>query len=337
MGRILIILILTMTIPRWALTLRQVDSFALAGVPIAAIGEAVVLEIGNFYLLQVYNRCRARAIRYRADWEALDERNREQGKTTRKAKTDSVTAGYWVLPVALMVLEGLTVMAQTPFIAGELLGQSATSLLDQIHWLAVIAYAFILVISPGLMTVGIGFGVYYESALAEVEKEKAGAETGVRPSIAQALTARLTAGIERNRSTAKLDRLRARPTDRVPDRVPDRPTAPPASPPRLPAEPTGQEPGHWAGDDDPGDWDEEPNEDDEIEVSEVMAGHLQKLREMLARRAQIDPTRNGNFRRQDVEDLLGLGNTHAKNVIRYGLDHGTLKDSKKQYHYTFTN
>jgi hypothetical protein len=326
MGKILILVILAVTIPRWALTLQQVDTFALAGIPIAAIGEAVVLELGNFYLLRIYNKCRARAIKYKNDWEALDERNQEQGKTTRKSKTDSVTAGHWILPAALLILEGLTVAAQTPFIAGTLLNQSASDLLKQIHPLAVIIYAFLLVVSPGLMTVGIGFGVHYEEALSEDTSgdERVDLKTSFARSLSK-LTDRLTAGIGADNRAYPIDRPKDRPTASSPDRKPDRPTALPTAP----AEATGQIQGrHWTGDDE---------DDEENEVSEALAGHLQELKAKLARRTQIDPSQNGNFRRQDVENLLNLGNTQAKNVVRYGLDHGILQESKKRYHYTFTN
>jgi hypothetical protein len=130
MGNILIFVILAVTIPRWALTLAQVDTFGVAGVPLAAIGEAIVLEFGVLYILSVFNRCRTHALQYQAEWAALNQRNIEQGKKTRKPPEDARMGGYLVLPAALLVLEILTIASQTPFIAGQLMSESAVTLLN---------------------------------------------------------------------------------------------------------------------------------------------------------------------------------------------------------------
>ena len=65
-----------------------------------------------------------------------------------------------------------------------------------------------------------------------------------------------------------------------------------------------------------------------------MASHLAELREKLLVQRQSGARRNVPLRRAEVETLLDVSSTHAKTIIRYGLDHGVLEETKR-YRYQF--
>jgi len=70
------------------------------------------------------------------------------------------------------------------------------------------------------------------------------------------------------------------------------------------------------------------------DTSPAVASHLAELREKLLTQRQAGARRNGTFRRAEVETLLDVSSTHAKTIIRYGLDHGVLEETKR-YQYQF--
>lgn len=322
MGDLLIFIILAVTIPRWSMTLQQVDTYTIAGLPIAAIGEAVVLELGNLFILAVFNRCHRQALKWRADWEVLDEANQKAipPRTTRKPKEDGRVAGYRILPVLLIVLELLTVIAQTPFIAGQLMNISASDLLRRLHDLAVVGYAFILVVAPGVMTVAIGFARSYDHVMHEIEKREPWTArarewlAGLLPAVAAGragLAARLIGqagtGAANGRAVA--------------------------------GQGTGQSTGSRAGRasgraDDRAVSGQLPDEPETEDVSQALAGHLAELRGRLTTLRQQGSRSNGTFRRADVETALRVSNSHAKNILRYGLRSGVLTEVGR-YMYEF--
>ena len=59
------------------------------------------------------------------------------------------------------------------------------------------------------------------------------------------------------------------------------------------------------------------------ETSQAMAGHLSAIRRTVADRVQQGG--NGDFRRRDVERWQGISASQAKNVLRYGQDHGLVE------------
>jgi len=322
MGDLLIFIILAVTIPRWSMTLQQVDTYAIAGLPIAAIGEAVVLELGNLFILAVFNRCHRQALKWRADWEVLDEANQKAvpPRTTRKPKEDGRVAGYRILPVLLLTLETLTTIAQTPFIAGQLLGVSAADLLKRLHELAVVGYAFILVIAPGVMTVAIGFARSYDHVMREIEKREpwtvrarewlAGLLPVVaagRPGLAARLAGHVDTGAASGRAVAgqEIGQGTGNRTGRANGRAANRTVAGQLS-----------------------------DGSDVEDVSQALAGHLAELRARLAEMRQQGARRNGTFRRKDVEQALKISPSHAKNVVRYGLGSGVIAEIER-YEYEF--
>ena len=337
MGKLLIFVILAVTIPRWAATLAQVDKFGVTVlgnfVAIAAIGEAIVLEFGNLYVLRQFTRCRQHSFEYHAAWEALDKSNQERDKpvTTRKPPYDPRIQGFKILPVALLSLECLTVLAQTPFIAGTLMGVEAISLLNQWGMWAVWSYAFLLVISPGVMTIAIGFSQTYDQVMGQIDAEKAKREVQPprRRRIADAFTALLEARIgrpvaEHEASTA---RSHARP-------IGDQPTSglPLADQWSTSDRPAGTDGGNGRAQSD------QPATTDRAvaEQSEAMAAHLADLQERVIDQMQSGRANHRTFRRQDVEDILNLSRSHALNVIAYGIDHGILEQpNPSQYRYRF--
>ena len=70
------------------------------------------------------------------------------------------------------------------------------------------------------------------------------------------------------------------------------------------------------------------------DTSPAMASHLAELREKLLVQRQSGARRNVPLRRAEVETLLDVSSTHAKTIIRYGLDHGVLEETKR-YRYQF--
>jgi len=326
MGNLLIFVILAVTIPRWAMTLAQVDTFgfAIGGhmIAIAAIGEAIVLEFGNLYVLRTFTRCQRQAFEYAAWWETHDQLMKDQGKTNRKPENNPKIRGYQILPLALLILEVLTLLAQTPFIAGQLLGRPAVDLLNQWGTGWVWGYAFLLVISPGVMTVAIGFAINYADVIKEIGAKKEKVEivpwhehlrTWVFDLIREWRAARAVSGQVSGQPAI---------VSGVPDEMPGQDWA-------LETEPGTDRASDRASDQ------ALAGQPDTSETSQALAGHLAELQERLAGQRQQGQRSNGTFRRAEVESVLGLSNSHSKNVIGYGLEHGILERAG-QYKYRFT-
>jgi len=72
------------------------------------------------------------------------------------------------------------------------------------------------------------------------------------------------------------------------------------------------------------------------QTSQALAGHLVTLQARLTGQQQRGDRKNGTFRRADVEEILGISSTHAKNIIRYGIERGVLQKATR-YKYRFTN
>jgi len=167
MGNILIWLILLVTIPRWAMTLQQVDRYTVLGIPVAAIGEGIVLELGCLYIIQVFGAAKALALEYRAKWEVHAQMMEEQGKHNRKPENDPRLTGYKVLMVAFSALLLLTLAAQTPFIMAQFLPDEtmADLLSRRVLW----GYSFVLVISPEVMTAAIALALHYHGVVQQID------------------------------------------------------------------------------------------------------------------------------------------------------------------------
>jgi len=73
---------------------------------------------------------------------------------------------------------------------------------------------------------------------------------------------------------------------------------------------------------------------DDAATSEALAGHLAELKVKLAARLQSGEAESAEFNRIDVERLLSLSTSHAKNVIRYGRGLGLLVEPSR-HTYTF--
>ena len=158
MTKLLLILVLIITIPRWAQTLAQVDTFTIAGIPITAIGEGIVLEIACFYLINAYGKAYEEAQRYKAAWEAHDARMRDQGKQNHKPADDPELAGYKQLMALYYVLLGLTVVSQWPFLMSTLTGYPVTTLLPfSAQW----GYTLFLVVAPEIVTYALARAMHF--------------------------------------------------------------------------------------------------------------------------------------------------------------------------------
>jgi len=73
---------------------------------------------------------------------------------------------------------------------------------------------------------------------------------------------------------------------------------------------------------------------DDAATSEALAGHLAELKVKLGARLQSGEAESAEFNRINVERLLGLSTSHAKNVIRYGRGLGLLVEPSR-HTYTF--
>ncbi len=159
MGKILIFLILITTIPRWAMTLAQVDDWQIWGVPITAIGEGIALEIACYYLVRVHSDAAQAMALYVSRWAQHDEAMKLQGKQNHKPKEHPELKGYRSLMGLFYLLFVLTLLTHAPFIMSQLTGTPTRELLSMgVLW----AYAFLLVVSPEAVTVGIARALHFE-------------------------------------------------------------------------------------------------------------------------------------------------------------------------------
>jgi hypothetical protein len=70
---------------------------------------------------------------------------------------------------------------------------------------------------------------------------------------------------------------------------------------------------------------------DTTDTSPALAGHLAELREKLGAQRQSGARNNGTFKRKEVEALLGISTSYAKNIVSYGLEHGVLEQTTKRH------
>lgn len=162
LGKALIMLILLVTIPRWAATLAQVDTWQIFGVTMTAIGEGIALELGMYYILTVYERVQAEVARYAAWWTDHDRAMTDQGKTNHKPEDLPEFKGAWKLMAVFYGLFALTVGSQTPFIMTQLTGEPVATLLERTPlWF----YAFLLVVSPEVVTAGLAIAIHYDGVV----------------------------------------------------------------------------------------------------------------------------------------------------------------------------
>jgi len=220
MTKFLLILVLVITIPRWAQTLAQVDTFAVAGIPVTAIGEGIVLELACYFLIQAHGAAHEENQRYKADWEAHEDRMQEQGKKNRKPRKDPELSGSGQLMVLYYVLLALTVVSQWPFLMGTLTGQPVTELIGtRAQW----GYTLFLVIAPEVVTFALARAAHYGRICAR--RQKARAKDGRDVQEAQGLWAFLGAQV---RSVQNLFSLVQEPSklDRDVDKNVDRPEQP---------------------------------------------------------------------------------------------------------------
>lgn len=168
MGKILILIVLAVTVPRWSGAFLPIDKFTLFGFPITAIGTGMVMGFGTFYVvetLQMVNR------RYRdslTKWEIHDKNMAAQGKVNRKPKPEPPQSRVW-LALFFGLLLFLTAVSQTPYVISEFTKIPVPELMT-VQWLS--AYSLALVVSPEIIVAATALAVHERGALRDDKKAK---------------------------------------------------------------------------------------------------------------------------------------------------------------------
>jgi len=192
-GELLILVVLLVSIPRWAETLAQVDAMTVFGIPVTALGQGIVIELGSYYILRVFNATRQAAAEYRAWWGAHDARMREQDKVNRKPENDPRLRGYQALMAAFLLLLALAFIAQTPFVMHMFTGRAVFDLLPYgLLW----GYSAVLVVSPGVVIAALALGTHYHG----IVRKDAGESDGMLASL-RTYAAQMLAGLRREQRT----------------------------------------------------------------------------------------------------------------------------------------
>lgn len=165
----ILLLILIVTVPRWAETLAQVDRLTLWGVPVTAIGEGIAFELIVFLLVTAYGRCSAAETEHAAKYERQqDEKEAGERKRITLLPENPKLTGYERLIAWVIVMETLTVLCQVPFIVHRLTGLPVDQLLafwsvgdvQPLVW----GYGLMLVVTPGVATIAAARAVQYMGA-----------------------------------------------------------------------------------------------------------------------------------------------------------------------------
>lgn len=168
MGRLIILAVLIVTIPRWAGAFLPIDKFLFAGLPVTAIGTGIIMGLGTYYVvetLQMVNR------QYREDyakWDAHDKNMQAQGKTNHKPKPHPPRSRIW-LGLFFALLLFLTSVSQTPYVISEFTGTPVAELMT-VRWLA--AYSLALVVSPEIIVAAAALAVHERGALKNDDSKK---------------------------------------------------------------------------------------------------------------------------------------------------------------------
>jgi hypothetical protein len=168
MGRLIILAVLIVTIPRWSGAFMPIDKFVLFGLPVTAIGTGIIMGLGTYYVvetLQMVNR------QYRekfAKWETHDKNMQAQGKVNRKPKPHPPRSRIW-LALFFGLLLFLTAVSQTPYVISEFTGTPVQELMT-VRWLA--AYSLALVLSPEIIVAASALAVHERGALKDDKLKK---------------------------------------------------------------------------------------------------------------------------------------------------------------------
>ena len=166
----LVFFILLVTIPRYSSAFSDVDTFVLFGIQIAALGEAIAMSLGEWMIMQTVGVCRRVQLRWRADWERLDEINKAQEKTTRKRPDiPELKGSVLTLFVFMAVLEAIGIVSQVPHFVAQIREVPITTILPG-TWLWV--YVATLIVAPGILQAALALGQQYRVVANEYVPEK---------------------------------------------------------------------------------------------------------------------------------------------------------------------
>ena len=166
----LVFFILLVTIPRYSSAFSDVDTFVLFGIQIAALGEAIAMSLGEWMIMQTVGVCRRVQLRWRADWERLDEINKAQEKTTRKRPDiPELKGSVLTLFVFMAVLEAIGIVSQVPHFVAQIREVPITTILPG-TWLWV--YVATLIVAPGILQAALALGQQYRVVANEYVKEE---------------------------------------------------------------------------------------------------------------------------------------------------------------------
>lgn len=166
MGKLLILAVLIVTIPRWAGAFMPIDKFVLWGIPVTAIGTGIIMGLGTYYVvetLQMVNR------QYRESfekWETHDRNMEAQGKMNHKPKPVPPRSRVWLASFFGLLLF-LTAVSQTPYVISEFIGTPVAELMTQ-QWLSL--YSLALVVSPEIIVAAMALATHERGALKDEKR-----------------------------------------------------------------------------------------------------------------------------------------------------------------------
>lgn len=185
MGKLLILLAVVVTIPRFASAFQRIDDFVFFGFPVTALGMGLAMGLGTYFVIITYHQTQTAKAEYRAEWEAHDKRMTEQGKQNRRPQELPGLKSAWTLYASFITLLVLAVAVQSVWVLSRFRSVPVEELL---HPLALGVYSFALVLAPEALVFAVSTAIHFRHAMRQDGKK--GRHARASFSLAERLAAR---------------------------------------------------------------------------------------------------------------------------------------------------
>ena len=185
MGKLLILLAVVVTVPRFASAFQRIDDFVFFGFPVTALGMGLTMGLGTYFVITTYHQTQTAKAEYRAEWEAHDKRMTEQGNKNRRPQESPSLKSAWTLYASFIALLALAVAVQSVWVLSRFRSVPVEELL---HPWALGVYSFALVLAPEALVFAVSTAIHFRHAMRHSGKK--GRHTRASFSLAERLAAR---------------------------------------------------------------------------------------------------------------------------------------------------
>jgi hypothetical protein len=181
LSRLLLLVSLLLTIPRWAAVLGGVDDLiTVRGIPVTAVALAVVMELGTFTIVGTYTAADAAARAYTEREQARRDAARERNPDAkfRKPLHPPELRGRWSLAAVYGLLLAINIGCQIPWVVAKLQGHTTVAEVIRGPWLW--GYAGGIVVAAEVCALGVTLAIHFRDVVQRLGVKRKDAERSLR-------------------------------------------------------------------------------------------------------------------------------------------------------------